>query len=89
MTKKYAVLLLVIAVAVLCLFAVAVMGEVPRPLPPLTPLMTSLFFFGFTPPSSDRAALEIQNAPSPYWHLRAKLWQISCLPEGSVITQDE
>lgn len=53
MTKRRFVLLLVIGLAVLCSLAAAVMvatgGHPPRPLPPLTPIISPTLFFGLTP----------------------------------------
>lgn len=57
MTKKRFALLLVIVFAVLCSLAAAVMlamsGHSPRPLPPLTPIISPTLFFELTPVVSD------------------------------------
>lgn len=75
MTKRRFVLLLVIALAVLCSLAAAVMlatgGHPPRPLPPLTPIIFPTLFFGFTPAASVEQVTMTPPAAVPIFATRA------------------
>jgi hypothetical protein len=75
MTKKRFALLLVIVFAVLCSLAAAVMlvmsGHSPRPLPPLTPIISPTLFFGFTPVASDEHGTLTTPAAVPIFATRA------------------
>ncbi len=75
MTKRRFVLLLVIALAVLCSLAAAVMlatgGHPPRPLPPLTPIISPTLFLGFTPAASDEQGTMTTPAAVPIFATHA------------------
>ncbi|MBZ0308443.1 MAG: hypothetical protein K8I82_20425 [Anaerolineae bacterium] len=77
MTKKRFALLLVIVLAVLCSLAAAVMlamsGYSPRPLPPLTPIISPTFFFGFNPTVSDERETATTPAAVPIFATRAAI----------------
>lgn len=77
MTKRRFVLLLVIGLAVLCSLAVAVMlatgGYPPRPLPPLTPIISPTLFFGFTSAASDEPETITTPAVVPIFATRAAI----------------
>lgn len=77
MTKKRFALLLVIALAMLCSLAAGVMlatgGHPPRPLPPLTPIISPTLFFGFTPVASDEQGTMTTPVDVPIFATRAAI----------------
>lgn len=77
MTEKRFALLLVIALAMLCSLAAAVVlatdGHPPRPLPPLTPIISPTLFFGFTPVASNEQETMTTPAAVPIFATRAAI----------------
>lgn len=74
MTKRRFVLLLVIALAMLCSLAAVLMlatgGHPPRPLPPLTPIISPTVFFEFNSTVSDEQEMMLTPSVVPIFATR-------------------